>query len=101
MHRVKACYDRRGSVVEGYRRIAIAEGRRQVRRSSVNSEIARLNSACIDRIAQVDYEVNRRSARNNAIAGRVRGGHGKTNQLSICEGILLRCAVDRYSPVRP
>ena len=31
----------------------------------------------------------------------VGGGHGKTHQLSIGEGILLGCAVDGDAPVRP
>ena len=79
MHRVKACYGRVDSVVEGYRRIAIAEDRRMTRRSSVHREIGRLNSENIDRIAQVDYVVNRPSAVNNAVAGRSSSGHGKTH----------------------
>ncbi len=31
----------------------------------------------------------------------VGGGHGKTHQLPIGEGILLGCAVDGHAPVRP
>jgi hypothetical protein len=76
MHRVKAWYDRVGSIVEGYRRIAIAEGRRMTRRSIVNKEIARRNSENIDRIAQVDYLV-KHIAITNAVAGRSSSGHGK------------------------
>jgi hypothetical protein len=80
MHRVKACYVRVGSVVEGYRRIAITEGRRMTRRSSVHREIGRLNSENIDRIAQVDYVVNHPCAINNAVAGWSSSGYGKTHR---------------------
>ena len=56
--------------------------------------------AGIHRVGQVDNEV-RRLGVDDAVAGRSGGGHGKTHQLSIGEGILLGCAADGYAPVRP
>ena len=54
----------------------------------------------IHRVAQVDNEV-RRLGIDDAVAGRNGGGHSKTHQLSISEGILLRGAANGYAPVRP
>ena len=51
-------------------------------------------------VAQIDNEV-RRLGVDDAVAGRSGGGHGKTHQLSIGEGILLGCAADGHAPVIP
>ncbi len=59
-----------------------------VRRNSVHREIAGLDSCRIHRVGQVDNEVHRLGA-DDAVASRSSGGHGKTHQLSIGEGILL------------
>ena len=100
MHRLLALvlYGR-GIEVEGYGEITIGDDV-IVRRDSINSEIARLNAARIHRIAKVDNEVRRLSV-YYATASRVSGSDGKANQIPVCEGILLRLAVDGYSPVRP
>ena len=68
--------------------LPLREAKRQVRRSSVHREIGCLDSYRIHRIAQVDNEIRRLSI-DDAVAGRVAGGHGKTHQLSIGEGVLL------------
>ena len=60
-----------------------------------------MNSTRVRRIAKIDYEVSRRSADNQAAAGRISGGDSKTNQFSVGEGILLGLAANGHTPVRP
>ena len=94
MHRLRALHAHRRSVeVEGERGVAVAECD-GVRRDSVYREVAGLYGCRIHRVGQVDNEVHRLGA-DGAVAGRGSGSHGKTHQLSIGVGILLRCAVDR------
>src|SRR5205823_6209209 len=62
--------------------------------------IACLDSCRIHGIGQVDDEINRLRI-DDAVARRGGGGHGKTHQISIGEGILLLCAVDGVAPVHP
>ena len=85
--------------MEGERGVAVAkcDG---VRRDSVHREIAGLDSCRIHRVGQVDNEVHRLGA-DDAVASRSSGGHGKTHQLPVGVGILLRCAVDGVAPVHP
>ena len=72
MHRLQAPrgYWRRG-VVEGDRRVAVAQGKR-VRRSPVHCEIACLDGCWIDGVAHVDSKVNRRGEHH---AAATRGAH--------------------------
>src|SRR5437868_733015 len=99
MHRLLALVYHRGAVEgEGYGLVTIAEHVR-VRRSSINREITRLDGVWVHRIAKVDNEVSRLS-RYHATASRISGGDRKTNQIPVGEGILLRLAVDGYSPIR-
>src|SRR5207244_1041460 len=48
-----------------------------------------------------NLEVSRRRANHQAAASRISGGHSKTNQVSVGEGILLGCATDGHASVRP
>jgi hypothetical protein len=86
--------------VEGDCRVAIGEGRRQVRRSSVDREIACLDGCRIHRIGQVDNEIHGLRI-NETVARRGGGGHGKAHQFSIGKGVLLGGAEDRNAPVYP
>src|SRR6266436_4748019 len=100
MHRLHALR-RNGRCVEseGDGQITIAEGVR-VRCNSIHSEIAWLDAALVDRVAQIDVELRRLSV-DDAVAGRVGGGHGKAYQLPVGEGVLLRTTSNGYAPVRP
>ena len=86
--------------MEGDRHVAVAEGGREVRRSSVHREIARLHSGGIHGIAQVNNKVHWLGV-DDAVAGGSGAGHGKTHQLSVGKSVLLRGAVDDHAPVRP
>ena len=77
MHGVLALYHRRGIEMEGY---ACAGDAVLVRRGSINREIGRLDSVLVDRVRQVDNELDRRSARNQAAAGRDGGGRYEFDQ---------------------
>ena len=85
--------------MEGDLRVAAAK-HKGVRWDCVHCEIVGLDSCRIHRVGQVDNEVRRLGA-DDAVAGRSSGGHGKTHQVSIGVGILLRCAVDGVTPVHP
>src|SRR6266853_6960888 len=100
MHRLHALR-RNGRCVEGEGdgQIPVAEGVR-VRWNSIHSEIAWLDTALVDRVAQIDVELRRLSV-DDAVAGRIGGGHGKTYQLPVGEGVLLRSAADGHAPVGP
>src|SRR5438105_5340629 len=100
MHRLHALRRNRRCIEgEGYGQITIAEGVR-VRCNSIHSEIGCLDTAVVDLVAQVDDELRRLSV-DDAVAGRVGSGHGKTYQLAVGEGILLRSAADGHAPVGP
>src|SRR5438445_5119341 len=97
MHRLHALRRNRRCIEgEGYGQITVAEGVR-VRCNSIHSEIGWLDTALVHRVAQVDDELRRLSV-DDAIAGRVGSGHGKTYQLPVGEGIQLRIAADGYAP---
>src|ERR1051326_338186 len=100
MHRLHALRRNRRRVEgEGYGKISVAEGVR-VCCDSIHSEIAWLDTALVDRVAQIDVEL-RRLGVNDAVAGRVGSGHSETYQLSVGENILLGCATDGHAPVCP
>src|SRR5438105_15609786 len=100
MHRLHALHRNRRRVEgEGYGLISVAEGVR-VRCNSIHSEIAWLDTALVDRVAQIDVELRRLSV-DDAVAGRVGGGHGKTYQLPVGEGVLLGGAADGNASVVP
>ena len=71
-----------------------------VRWRSVHCEIGGLDSGWVRGIAQVDDEVHRLGV-DHTVASRVSGGHGKTDELSVGEGILLGLAADGHAPVIP
>ena len=100
VHRVGAGHHRGGIEAEGNAEV-ISSRCGRVRRSSVHREITRIDCARIDRVRQVNRERSRRSASDQAAAGRVGGGHGKANQLPVGKGILLGLGVNRYAPVHP
>src|SRR5439155_4361481 len=98
MHRLHALRrNRRCGEGEGYGLITVAEGVR-VRCNSIHSEIGWLDTALVDRVAQIDVELRRLSI-DDAVASRVGGGHGKTYQLPVGEDILLGRVVDSHAPV--
>src|SRR5690242_15458348 len=100
MHRLYALRrNRRRIEGEGYGQITIAEGIR-VRWDPIHSEIAWLDTALVDRVAQIDVELRRLSV-DDAVAGRVGSGHGKTYQLSISKRVLLGGATDGNASVIP
>src|SRR5215510_5027692 len=99
MHRVLTLSHRGRVEVELYAKAAMEY--KGVRRSSVNLEIARLDSGRIHWIAQVNCKGSRRIANNQAAARRIGGGHRKPYQIPVGEGILLRLAVDSHAPIRP
>src|SRR5437016_13812247 len=100
MHRLHALRRNRRCIEgEGYGQITVAEGVR-VRCNSIHSEIGWLDTALVHRVAQVDDELRRLSV-DDAVAGRVGSGHGKTYQLPGGVGILLRSAADGHGPVGP
>src|SRR5437588_9344254 len=91
--------NRRCGEGEGYGKITVAEGVR-VRWNSIHGEIGWLDTALVDRVAQIDDELRRLSA-DDAVAGRVGTGHSKTYQLSIGEGVLLGLTADHVASVHP
>src|SRR5882757_10901736 len=100
MHRLLALVDHRRCVEEEEDRRTAILVTKVVRRGSVHGEIAGLDTCRIHRVANVDFEVSRLGV-HHAAASRVSGGDSKTNQIPVGKGILLRLAVDGYSPVRP
>src|SRR5207248_4690620 len=79
MHRLHALRgNRRCGEGEGYGKITVAEGV-GVRWNSIHGEIGWLDTALVHRVAQIDDELRRLSA-DDAVAGRVGSGHGKTYQ---------------------
>src|SRR5438552_13233405 len=100
MHRLHALRrNRRCGEGEGYGLITVAEGV-GVRWNSIHSEIGWLDTALVDRVTQIDDELRRLSV-DDAIARRIAGGHSKTDQLSVGEGVLLRLTDDHVASVHP
>src|SRR5205823_7199040 len=96
MHRLLTlvCY-RRGVEVEDHGGLpwGIVDA---VRRQSVHSKIAGVESIRIHRNAHVDSEVSRLS-KYHTVTGRVSATHRQSRQLAVCEGILLGSAADGHS----
>ena len=68
MHRVLAQHHRRGIKVEHDGGVTIGDDV-TVRRDSINHEIARLDSGRVNRIAEFDNEIGRRSPGNHTATG--------------------------------
>ncbi len=88
MHRLLTLVYYRGGVEGKSNSLVTVAERARVRWYSINREIARIHSALVDRVRQVNHKV-RRLSRHHAATGRVGSGHGKTDQLSVGEGVLL------------